>query len=420
MNNQSAAASQALSAEVRNPSIVTEHGTGSGGIRNATIVTEHRTVPGGIVLWQDGRITYAGPHEGVPAGLRQAAGQALDGSGGLVIPGFIDMHVHGGCGHDFMDADPEGYKAIAAFHARHGTTGLLATTVTAAPEALLRVLEAAEARQRADRLAQTPTGAELYGVHLEGPFISPKWPGAQNPAFIAPPTAAWLEDWSQRFPGLIRMMTLAPEQPGALDVIAWLHANGIIAAAGHTDATYADIQTAAGRGLSHAVHTFNAMRGLHHREPGTVGAVLTDPRLCAEVIADGLHVSPPCIQLLTRLKTQHNLVLITDAISAAGLGDGDYSLGGLDVVVKDGAARLKKGGALAGSTLTMIEAFRFMVREIGLPAQDASALASGNPARRLGLYDSVGSVTEGKLADLLLLDAGLNLHQVWKRGQKLL
>jgi N-acetylglucosamine-6-phosphate deacetylase len=215
------------------------------------------------------------------------------------------------------------------------------------------------------------------------------------------------------------MMTLAPERPGALDTISWLSAHGIIAACGHTDATYDNIQAAVGHGLQHAVHTFNAMLGLHHREPGTAGAVLTDARLCAEVIADGLHVHPACIALLAQLKTQRNLVLITDAMSAAGLGDGDYSLGGLDVIVKDGAARLKQGGSLAGSTLTMIDAFRYVVRTVGLTVPQASVLASGNPARRLGLFDAAGSIAAGKRADLLRIGRDLALRQVWLRGRAL-
>jgi N-acetylglucosamine-6-phosphate deacetylase len=424
--------------------------TRTGGVKNAAVVTESATLANSVVLWRDGTIVYIGSETEVPERLRPLAEAAVDAGGGWLLPGFIDMHVHGGNGGDFMDADAAAYDAITSFHGRHGTTGLLATTVTASPEALERVLETAaayRARQASALSGSGPAGssngsgssaggnpygaerageasvlgAELYGVHLEGPFISPLWPGAQNPDYIVPPNTEWLSAWTERFPGLIRMLTLAPERPGALDVVRWLAERGIIAACGHTDATYGDIRAAADAGLSHAVHTFNAMRGLHHREPGTAGAVLTDPRLCAEVIADGLHVHPACIKLLAQVKTERNLILVTDAMSAAGLGDGDYSLGGLDVVVRGGAARLKEGGALAGSTLTMIGAFRYMVQEVGLSVPEASALGSGNPARRLGLYGEVGSIAVGKRADLLLIGSGgeLELRQVWKRGAKL-
>jgi N-acetylglucosamine-6-phosphate deacetylase len=259
--------------------------------------------------------------------------------------------------------------------------------------------------------------AQLLGVHLEGPFISAKWPGAQNPAHIVPPQLAWLADWTSRFPGLVKLQTLAPESEGALDYIEALTREGIVAALGHTDATFEQVQLAAQHGLTHAVHTFNAMRGLHHREPGTVGAVMGNPAIMAEVIADGHHVHPAAISLLAKLKGPDNLMLITDAISAAGLGSGDYRLGGLDVVVQDGVARLKEGDSLAGSTLTMFDAFRYAVRQAGISVAHASRMASGTPARRLGIDQVTGALQPGKQADVLLLDAQFELQRVWIRGR---
>ncbi len=214
-------------------------------------------------------------------------------------------------------------------------------------------------------------------------------------------------------------MTLAPETPGALDCIEWLDAHGIVASCGHTDASYEDIELAVSRGLKHAVHTFNAMTGLHHRKPGTAGAVLTDDRISAEVIADGHHVHFAAIKLLARMKPADRMLLITDAMSAAGLGDGEYDLGGLAVAVKDGVARLQQGGALAGSTLTMIDAFRFVVRQVGLSVEEASLMASGNPARLIGLGGSTGSLEAGKQADVLLLSEDLELQHVWVKGKRL-
>ncbi|TDF95560.1 N-acetylglucosamine-6-phosphate deacetylase [Paenibacillus piri] len=336
----------------------------------------------------------------------------IDGRRGWALPGFIDIHVHGGYGHDFMEADAAGLDAITRFHALHGTSVMLATTVTAPKADIDQVLN----RVNRYRDAAMPY-AQLLGVHLEGPFISAKWPGAQNPAHIVAPQPAWLEDWTRRFPGLIRMQTLAPESEGALPYIEALTREGIIAALGHTDATYEQVQLAVKHGLSHAVHTFNAMRGLHHREPGTVGAVMDNPAIMAEVIADGHHVHPAAIGLLAQLKGPDSLLLITDAISAAGLGNGDYRLGGLDVVVRDGVARLKEGDSLAGSTLTMIDAFRYAVQKAGISVEHASRMASGSPARRLGIDRTTGSLQPGKQADVLLLNAQLELERVWIQGR---
>ena len=214
----------------------------------------------------------------------------------------------------------------------HGTTGLLATTVTASQEAISKLLDAAYAYK-----AQPGRCNSLLGVHLEGPFISHKWPGAQNPKYIVPPQQTWLEAWTEQYPDLIRLLTLAPETEGAYSLIEWLTANGIVAACGHTDADYEIIEEAVTDGLRHAVHTYNAMTGLHHRKPGTLGAVMTMDAIMAEVIADGHHVHPAAIRLLVKAKGLDRVILITDAMSAAGLGDGLYDLGGLAVNVKNGA-----------------------------------------------------------------------------------
>lgn len=386
-------------------------------IYNATIVTPEATIDNGWILLADGRISAIGQEAGSIEHARSLAPgcEAIDGQGGLVLPGFIDIHIHGGYGHDFMDADLEGIDEIARFHGQNGTTIMLPTTVTAPKADIDQVLE----RVSAYREAGMPY-TQLLGVHLEGPNISAKWPGAQNPKHIVPPQLDWLEDWTERFPGLIRMQTLAPESEGALAYIEALASKGIVAALGHTDATYDQVQLAVEHGLSHAVHTFNAMTKLHHRDPGTVGAVLTTPAIMAEVIADGHHVHPACIRLLAVTKGPDNLVLITDAMSAAGLGNGEYMLGDLAVVVKDGVARLKEGDSLAGSTLTMIEAFRYAVSVAGISVEHASRMASGTPARRLGIDQQTGSLAPGKAADVLLLSPQLDLQRVWVQGRAIL
>lgn len=380
------------------------------------IVGEDGVVANGALAVEGDRIAFVGTAEEYEA--REAKDRAADRivpvpRDGWVVPGFIDIHVHGGYGHDFMDANREAYDGITRFHASHGTTTMLATTVTASKEHIEKVLAAA-----ADYRNTGTAGARLAGVHLEGPFISPKWTGAQNPAYVVPPNIGWLKEWTETYPDTIKVVTMAPEEEGALETVHWLSSHGIVASCGHTNAGYDQIEEAVDNGLSHAVHTFNAMKGIHHREPGTAGAVLTDDRISAEVIADGHHVHPACIRMLVRCKDCGKLLLVTDAMSAAGLGDGSYDLGGLAVSVENGVCRLKEGGNLAGSTLTMIGAFRFMVREVGLSVPKASRLASANPAKRIGLDAVAGSLAEGKRADLLVLNAALDLEQVWIRGRE--
>jgi N-acetylglucosamine-6-phosphate deacetylase len=374
---------------------------------HAQVVMED-VVREGIVTVTDGMIASVDVDV-----LAQPEAELLEARDHYLLPGFIDLHVHGGNGHDFMDASADAFREITRFHAMNGTTAMLATTVTAPKEAIEEVLAAAERFRR-----QPMPWAELLGVHLEGPFISGKWPGAQNPAHIVPPQPAWIRDWLAKYPDLIRIVTLAPEIEGAPDMLDLLASAGIIASCGHTDATWSEIVDSIPRGLSHAAHLFNAMRGFHHREPGTVGAVLSRDELTAEMIADGVHVHPAALRMALHCKKGDGLILVTDAISAAGLGDGDYRLGGLEVTVKGGVARLKANGQLAGSTLTMIRAFRYMVREIGLSLPQASRLASLNPALRLGIERQTGSIAPGKRADLLLLSPDLEISRVWVRGRR--
>ncbi|MHA6485195.1 N-acetylglucosamine-6-phosphate deacetylase [Paenibacillus sp. strain BS8-2] len=380
-------------------------------VTNVQIVLEDEVAVGYLVV-DNGKIAVIGRTAEVSPTYE--GWSVIDGRGGMLLPGFIDIHVHGGFGGDFMHANRESYDLITSFHVKHGTTAMLATSMTASKEAIDDVL-AAVAEYRQQGMAYTP----LIGVHLEGPFISEKWPGAQNPAFIHDPQLPWLQEWTQQYPGLIKLLTLAPEKNGARETIAWLAEQGIIAAAGHTDALYDEVIAAADAGLSHAVHTYNAMRGLHHRQPGTLGAVLTDDRIYAELIADGEHVHPAAIKLMLSAKPQDRVILITDAIEAAGMPDGDYELGGLAVTVKSGTARLTEGGALAGSSLTMIAAFRFMLNGgFGLSVNDVSRMTSGNAARELGIFDSTGSIAVGKQADLVLLNDSLQVTSTWVQGSQ--
>lgn len=381
-------------------------------IIHAEVVTPRGVLHDGAVTVRDGLISYVGSTHGAPP-YTEETGEIIDAKGGYVLPGFIDIHVHGGMQKDFSEPSKEAFDAITKLHCSHGTTSMLATTMTMPKAVIEQVLEEVKRYIHSDM-----PYAKLAGVHLEGPFISPKWPGAQNPAHIVPPNRGWIEAWEAQYPGLIKQVTFAPEGEGAHDLIRFLREKGIVAAAGHTDATYEEIMAAVEVGLHHAVHTFNAMTPLHHRKPGTAGAILSSPAISAEIIADGIHVHEAAIRLLASVKKDHNLILITDAMSAAGLGDGEYKLGDLPVIVKDQVCMLKESeGTLAGSTLTMIRGFRYLVQEIGLTLKQASEAASLNPARLIRIDHLTGSVETGKQADLLLMDKDLELQNVWVEGR---
>ncbi|MBY0013539.1 N-acetylglucosamine-6-phosphate deacetylase [Paenibacillus typhae] len=378
------------------------------------VLTPAGLIADGVIAVSGEQIHYAGGAAWLPDAYAEwpANGQ---GQGGLLIPGFVDVHVHGGAGYDFMYSDSRALDTITRFHALQGTTTMLATTMTAAKPEIDRVLAEVDAY----RTAGMPY-ARLAGVHLEGPFISQKWPGAQNPEHIVPANIGWLEAWEQQYPGLIRQVTLAPEREGALEAITWLRKHGITAALGHTNATFEEVIAAADAGLNQAVHMYNAMTPLHHRKPGTAGAVMSDDRIRAEIIADGIHVHPAAIRIVTRLKNKANLLLITDAMSATGLDDGEYTIGDLPVMVSGGVATLKEHPeSLAGSTLTMIRGFRYLVEEVGLSLEEASQAASLTPAISLGLQRTIGTLEAGKRGDILRLDDQLNLHGVWINGREI-
>lgn len=378
-------------------------------IYNVKLILPHEVLDNGWLIMQGGQIASYGSGS-LPQS--EQISSLIDGQGRYLLPGFIDIHVHGGASQDFMHAKGEQLDEITRFHMKHGTTAMLATTVTGSYEQLTDVLDAvAHYRQQPQPYAQ------LLGVHLEGPFVNPKWKGAQNEAYMVEPQPAWMEQWQQQYPALIKLQTLAPEIAGAYEYIELLHKQGIVAACGHTDATYDQIATAVQHGLRHAVHTYNAMKGLHHREPGTLGAVMVHDEMTAEIIADGIHVHAAAVKLLLKAKGTDRVVLVTDAISAAGMEDGDYELGGLPVIVENGVARLQQDGSLAGSTLKMIEGYRFLVEQAGASLSAASCMASLNPATVLGIQDQYGSIATGKRADLLLMDEQFKLHQVFIAGE---
>ena len=330
-----------------------------------------------------------------------SAGPTLDAQGCTILPGFIDVHVHGGAGFDTMDASVEALTTMARFFAQHGVTTFLPTTMTAPHPAILQAI-AAVARQPAQAL----DGARIIGVHVEGPYISPKFPGAQPAIYIRQPS---LDEFDALVAaGPVRMITLAPEEPGAAGLIAAALQHNVVAVLGHTNATYAECETAFAAGVTQATHTYNAMSALHHRYPGTLGAVLSNDAIYAQLIADTIHVHPAAIKILARCKGVQRTILITDAIRATGLADGKYDLGGQMVTVQ-GAICTLADGTLAGSVLTMERALANFMAATGLSLAEAWPTTSRTPAASLGLDGVTGSIVPGYWADLVLLDNALQV-----------
>ncbi|WP_248965891.1 N-acetylglucosamine-6-phosphate deacetylase [Sphaerisporangium perillae] len=368
-------------------------------LSGARVVTPEGMHDGWITI-EDGRITHIG-HGQAPRG------DGHDLGGRYVVPGFVDIHTHGGAGGSFPSGDQEEARRIAAFHAAHGTTTIMASLVTASLPDLVRATAA---------LADLCDDGLLAGIHFEGPYIARSRCGAHDPALLRDPSVGELADLLKAGRGHVRMLTIAPELPGGLDTIRAAVSEGVIAALGHSDATYEQAIAGIEAGCTVATHLFNALPSLHHREPGPVAALLEDERVTVELINDGVHVHPAMLRLAERAAGARRAALITDAMAAAGIGDGTYRLGSMDVRVSCGAARLVEGGSIAGSTLTMDVAFRRTVQEVGLPVPAAAEMASLTPARVLGVDDRVGSITVGKNADLVVLNEDLTVHRVMKQG----
>ena len=315
-----------------------------------------------------------------------------------LLPGMIDLHIHGSFGFDTMDGSEDALSQISQSLAKKGTTGYLATTMTAPPNLIEQVLAAVKIYKENN----IQTGAELLGVHLEGPFISPNRMGAQNAEYIQKPNIKLFKKWQEISGNNIRLVTIAPEVEGAWDLIKYLKDTGVTVSLGHTDASCKVALQAIDHGATHCTHLYNAMSALHHRTPGVALAVLKDSRVRAELIADGIHVAPEMLDLTLKIKTSEKLVLVTDAMRAQCLGEGEYDLGGQKVWVKNNSARLASG-VLAGSVLTLDQAF-FNIRDFtGCDLKDAVKMACENPAKQIGVFDQRGSIKIGKKADLVLL-----------------
>jgi N-acetylglucosamine-6-phosphate deacetylase len=336
---------------------------------------------------------------------------AVDLAGAWVLPGFVDMHCHGGGGASYTERDPERLAAAVAAHRRHGTTTTMASLVSAPIPTLVEQITC---------LRDLVTDGLFAGIHLEGPFISAARCGAHDPAALRAPDRESVEALLAAGRGTIRMVTLAPELDGAVDAVRTCVDAGVIVAVGHTDATLAQVLPAVDAGATVATHLFNGMRPLHHREPGPIGALLDDERVTVELICDLVHLHPTVVRMAARHAGAGRTVLVTDAMAAAGVGDGVYEVGALRVTVRDGVPTLDGGGALAASTLTLDAAVRNFVQSCGMTMVEATAAVSGQPAALLGQADigpgSIGTVAPGAAADLVLLDEGLHVTGVMHRG----
>ena len=370
-----------------------------------TVVTPTAVGPGWVEL-AGSRIAATGT--GAPP--RRAD---VDLGDAVLVPGFVDMHVHGGAGAAFPDGDPEQALQAVRFHRAHGSTTMMASLVAASPPQLLRAVEA---------LADLVTDGDLAGVHLEGPWLAAARCGAHDPRQLRDPDPKELDRLLRAGGGAVRMVTLAPERAGGLNAVRRIADAGVIAALGHTDASYALTRSAVAAGARVGTHLFNAMAPVHHREPGPAVALLEDARVTVELVTDGLHVHPALWEHVLRSTDGQRVAAVTDAMAAAGMPDGEYHLGTLRVAVTDRVARVADTGTIAGSTATTEALFANIVRHAALPREEALSRAvmmtAETPARALGLTE-VGAIEPGRRADLVVLDPDLRVRDVYRAGIRL-
>lgn len=343
-----------------------------------------------------------------PSPIEEVGGKVFDASGLWVTPGLIDIHTHGADGYDTMDATPEALQGYSQFLAQHGVTSFLPTTVAASKEDIQAAI---------DNVAQMITsvdGARLLGIHPEGPYLNAAHKGAQPEEQLRRAQKAEYHPWITH--DMVKLFTVAPEIEGVMDLISEGQDHGVEFAVGHSGASYEVMQDAVDRGLRQATHTFNGMLGLHHRRPGTVGSVLTEERIYAQVIADGVHLHPAIVKLIIKAKGVERTILISDSIRATGLKDGEYTLGEQAIYVNEGIARISSG-SLAGSTLTMDTAVRNTMKFTSLSFQEVLPMATSVPSKAMGLDDQIGILKPGARADIVCFDAMLNIRKVFIGGE---
>lgn len=372
---------------------------------NAELMTPDAHIPRGWLLTQEGKIAGFGWGD-APENLNAAQ---IDAAGKILLPGFIDVHVHGGAGSEAMDGTHESLVAMAQFYAQHGVTSFLPTTWTEAGDVIQKALEEIAAAQ-----GQQPNGATILGAHIEGPYLNPERCGAQSTTHIR--QAASDEALAFLDTGCVKLIALAPEYAENHWLIRECVRRGITVSAAHTAATYVQMRAAVAMGVTQTTHTGNAMTGLHHREPGTLGAALTLRQLNCELICDNIHIHPAVQDVIYRCKGADHVILITDAVRGAGQPDGEYSIDERTVTIKDGIVRLPDG-TLAGSTLTMERGLRNFLAATGEPLANVWQTSSLNAARAIGVSAQKGSLEVGKDADLVLVDSDINVQMTVAEGR---
>ena len=373
------------------------------------VMTPDRVILDGVVLVEGPKILEVGSRRAVRFSRDEF--QVVGHSQQLLAPGFIDVHTHGAMGRDVMEGTDEALEVISRFLAAHGTTSFLATTVTASPIATLQAVEAL-----GSQVDRPLPGARMLGLHLEGPFINPEKRGAHTAKYIRRPSTLIFDQLLACSGHQIKLITVAPEVEGSPELIRFARAKGVVVSLGHSNATLEETMAAIALGAGNATHTFNAMRPFSHRDPGILGAVLTAPEIWAELIADGVHVSPAAINLCIQCKSARRILLISDAVSATGMPEGQYRLSDIEITLSGGICRTREG-QLAGSTLTQDQALRNMVRWSHLPLEAVLGMLTRNPAQSLGIAESKGTLAEGRDADMVLLDRNLRVHTTIIQGE---
>ncbi|AGB40764.1 N-acetylglucosamine-6-phosphate deacetylase [Halobacteroides halobius DSM 5150] len=377
-------------------------------LKKGRIITEDKIIKNGFVRIKDGVIKKIGQMSKLN-NINQE--QVIDLKGDYLAPGFIDIHIHGAKGQEVMNGNKEAFSTIANYKASKGTTGFLATTLTASQEKLIDISQSLVSYIKSEEHI-----GNMLGLHLEGPYINPDKKGAQNPDYIKEPSIEELATLVDILGDKLKIITLAPENNNSKEVINYALENNIVVSAGHTNASWEQMQKAFEWGVSHATHLFNGMKGLYHREPGVVGAFLNSNDTTVELIVDKEHIHPAVINLVLQNKNFEDIILITDAMAATGMGDGEYNLGGLEVIIKSGVARLKSGN-LASSTIDLKQAVKNVIEITELNLVEAIKLATINPARRLNIANQKGSIEVGKDGDLVVFDDQFNTQMTIIEGE---
>ncbi len=386
-------------------------------ITNAKIIVPSRIIENGTIWIADGKIIGLAEH---PVGKEEVPGEWLDARGLYLAPGFIDIHVHGGGGADFMDNTVDAFVQIAQTHVKYGTTSMLPTTLTSEPEELLELFDIYE------KVLQLKSGGSRFlGLHLEGPYFAMNQRGAQDPRYIRNPDPREYEPILEKYHHLIARWSAAPELPGALDFGRKVDAYGILVALAHTDAIYEEIVPAVASGYRLATHFYSGMSGMTrrnaHRYAGAIESCFLIDQIDVEIIADGVHLPEPFLRLIHKVKGTDKIILVTDAMRAAGMPEGKSILGslkrGVEVIVEEGVAKLPDYSSFAGSVATADRLIRTMLNLAGVSLLDAVQMLTANPAKLLGVADRIGTIDIGKDADIVLFDEQINIHHTYVLGE---